>query len=154
MPSSHIDGRRGMSVCTVLSSDFPLEEVPPPPGLQIFLEPGKREAEYRNAGRGFAVFASDRFPELQTEKRYCFSLDVYGGEEALTAYLREQLEEAGEIEIWRVWLDGDFDHRVRKVKIGAGELTAEDIRELEQMEVWREDPVTGRRVDYCFLLTK
>lgn len=143
-----------MSVCTVLASDFPLEEVPPPPGLEIILRPGKGEAEYRNAGRGFAVFASDRFLELQTEKEYSYHLDIYGGEEALTAYLREQTEEAGEIEIWHVWLDGDFDHRVRKVKIGADELTAEDIRELEQMEVWREDPVTGRRVDYCFLLTK
>ena len=33
-------------------------------------------------------------------------------------------------------------------------LTAEDIRELERLEVWREDPVTERPVDYCFLLTK
>ena len=143
-----------MSVCTILASGFPLEEVPPPPGLEIILRPGKGEAQYRNAGRGFAVFASGWFPELQTEKEYTYSLDLYGGEEALAAYLREQLEEAGEIELWRVWLDGGFDHRVRKVKISADGLTAEDIRELEQMEVWREDPVTGRRFDYCFLLTK
>lgn len=143
-----------MSVLTILSSDFPLEEVPPPPGLEIILRPGKGEAEYRNAGRGFSFSASDWFLELQTEKEYCFNLDIFGGEEALAAYLREQLEEAGEIELWHVWLDGSFDHRVRKVKIGADELTAEDIRELEQMEVWQEDPVTGRRVDYCFLLTK
>ena len=53
-----------------------------------------------------------------------------------------------------VRLDGSFDHRVRKVGIGADELTAEDIRELERLEVWREDPVTERPVDYCFLLTK
>lgn len=143
-----------MSACTILASDFPLEEVPPPPGLEIILRPGQGEAEYRNAGRGFAVFASDRFLELQTEKECDFNLNIFGGEEALVAYLREQLEEAGEIELWRVWLDGSFDHRVRKVRIGADELTAEDIRELEQMEVWQEDPVTGRRVDYCFLLTK
>lgn len=143
-----------MSVFTILASDFPLEEVPPPLGLEIILRPGKGEAEYRNAGRGFAFSASDWFLELQTEKEYCFNLDIFGGEEALAAYLREQLEEAGEIELWHVWLDGSFDHRVRKVRIGADELTAEDIRELERMEVWREDPVTGRRVDYCFLLTK
>lgn len=143
-----------MSVFTILASDFPLEEVPPPPGLEIILRPGKGEAEYRNAGRGFAVIASDRFLELQTEKEYCFNLDIYGGEEALTAYLREQLEEAGEIELWHVWLDGDFDHRVRKVRIGADELTAEDIRELERLEVRQEDPVTGRLFDHCFLLTK
>ena len=143
-----------MSVCTILASGFPLEEVPPPPGLEIILEPGKGEARYRNAGRGFAVIASDRFPELQTEKGYTYILDLYGGEEALAACLREQVEEAGEIEVWRVWLDGGFDHRVRKVKIGADELTAEDIRELERLEVWQEDPVTGRRFDYCFLLTK
>ena len=142
-----------MSVFMILASDFPLEEVPPPPGLEIFWEPGKREAEYRNAGRGFAVFVSDWFPEIQTEKVYSFHLNIYGGEEALAAYLREQLREAGEIELWHVWLDGSFDHRVRQVEIGADELTAEDIRELERLEVWREDPVTGRRVDYCYLLT-
>ena len=142
-----------MSVVWVIASDIPLEEIPPPAGLEIVLWPGKREAEYRNAGRGFAVFASDRVLELQTEKEYFFGLDLYGGEEALAAYLWEQLEEAGEIELWHVWLDGSFDHRVRQVEIGADELTAEDIREMERLEVWREDPVTGRRVDYCYLLT-
>ena len=143
-----------MSVVCVLASDIPLEEVPPPPGLEITWYPERQEAEYRNAGRGFAVFESDWFPELQSEKEYFFHLSVYGGEEALAAYLREQLREAGEIELWHVWLDGSFDHRVRQVKIGADELTAEDIRELERLKVWREDPVTGRRVDYCYLLTK
>ncbi len=88
-----------MSVFTILASDFRLEEVPPPAGLEIIWYPEKQEAEYRNAGRGFAVFESDWFPEIQTEKMYFFHLDVYGGEEALTAYLREQLEEAGEIEL-------------------------------------------------------
>ena len=51
--------------------------------------PERQEAEYRNAGRGFAVFESDWFPELQSEKEYFFHLSVYGGEEALAAYLRE-----------------------------------------------------------------
>lgn len=144
-----------MSVYMLLSSDFPLEEVPSPPDLVIVLEPGKQRAEYRNAGRGFAVSALPWFPdEIHTEKEYLFNLDIYGGEEAVAAYLREQLEEAGEIELWHVWLDGSFDHRVRKVEIGADELTAEDIRELERLEVWREDPVAERLVDYCFLLTK
>ena len=144
-----------MSVYMLLSSDFPLEEVPSPPDLVIVLEPGKQGGEYRNAGRGFAVSALPWFPdEIHTEKEYLFNLDIYGGEEAVAAYLREQLEEAGEIELWHVWLDGSFDHRVRKVEIGADELTAEDIRELERLEVWREDPVTERPVDYCVLLTK
>ena len=143
-----------MSVYMLLSSDIPLEEVPVPPGLAIAREPGKQEAEYRNAGRGFAVSALPLFPEVQTEKEYLFNLAIYGGEEAVAAYLREQLEEAGEIELWHVWLDGSFDHRVRKVGIGTDELTAEDIRELERLEVWREDPVRERPVDYCFLLTK
>ena len=143
-----------MSVVWVLASDIPLEEVPPPAGLEIVLWPGKRETEYRNAGRGFAVFESDWLPEIQTEKAYFFHLDIYGGEEALAAYLQERLETAGEIELWRVWLDGSFDHCVRKVGIPSGELSAEDIRELEELEVWREDPVTGRPTDYCYLLKK
>ena len=143
-----------MSVVWVIASDIPLEEIPPPAGLEIVLWPGKREAEYRNAGRGFAVFATNRVLELQTEKEYFFGLDLYGGEEALAAYLREQLEEAGEIELWHAWLDGDFDHRIRKAEIPSGELSAEDIRELEELEVWQEDPVTGRPTDYCYLLKK
>ena len=108
-----------MSMFTILASDFPLEEVPPPPGLEITWYPEKQEAEYRNAGRGFAVFESDWLPEIQTEKTYFFHPDIYGGEEALAAYLREQLEEGGEIEFWHVWLDGSFDHRFRTVDIGA-----------------------------------
>ena len=65
----------------LLSSDFPLEEVPSPPDLVIVLEPGKQGAEYRNAGRGFAVSALPWFPdEIHTEKEYLFNLDIYGGE--------------------------------------------------------------------------
>ena len=138
-----------MSVYMLLSSDFPLEEVPSPPDLVIVLEPGKQGAEYRNAGRGFAVSALPWFPdEIHTEKEYLFNLDIYGGEEAVAAYLREQLEEAGEIELWHVWLDGDMDHRVRKAEIKADELTAEDIRELNALETWRE-PV----IYYCYQIT-
>lgn len=144
-----------MSVFTVLASDVPLREVPPPPNLEIILESGK-EAEYRNAGEGFAVFESVRFLELASEKEYFFHVNLYGSGRAedLAAYLREQLETVEEIEFWHVWLDGDFDHRVRKVEIASGELTAEDIRELLELEVWREDPVEGRLTDYCYLLKK
>ena len=137
-----------MSVYILLSSDIPLEEVPVPPGLVIAREPGKQEAEYRNAGRGFAVSALPWFLEVQTEKEYLFNLAIYGGEEAVAAYLREQLEEAGEIELWHVWLDGDMDHRVRKAELKADELTAEDIRELNALETWRE-PV----IYYCYQIT-
>ncbi|MDE7260689.1 MAG: hypothetical protein K2N78_01300 [Oscillospiraceae bacterium] len=143
-----------MSEVLMLVSDTPLEEVPPPAGLEIVLDLGKRETEYRNTGRGFAIFASDRVLELQTEKECFFGRDLYGVEEALAAYLREQLETAGEIELWHVWLDGSFDHRVRKVGISGDELTAEDIRELERLKVRQEDPVTGRPTDYCYLLTE
>ena len=55
-----------MSVYMLLSSDFPLEEVPSLPDLVIVLEPGKQGAEYRNAGRGFAVSALPWFLEVQT----------------------------------------------------------------------------------------
>ena len=143
-----------MSVLMILTADVPLKEVPPPPELMIVLDIGKQAAEYRNAGIGFAVFETDRVLELQTEKQYFFNVDSYGPghEENLAAYLREQLEEAGEIELWHVWLDGGFDHRVRRVEIAADELTAEDIRELESLEVWQRDPVTDAATDYCYLL--
>lgn len=145
-----------MSRVFVLASGAPLEEVPPPAGLEIVLDLDRRRVEYRNAGVGFAVYRTERIPEVQTEKP-CFSgLDLYGPghEEALAAYLRTQAEAAGDVELWHLWLDGGFDHRVRMAEIPAAELTAADFRELEALEVSRRDPVLEVPTDYCYQIKK
>ena len=54
-----------------------------------------------------------------------------------------------EVELWHIWQDMDFDHKVRKVKIPIHALTADDIQELSQLDVWKE-PV----VDYCYVVTR
>ena len=139
-----------MSHVMCLTSPVPLEEIPPPPGLVILLEAG--ETAYQNAGAGFAVFGEDPIPEVSTRLPLFYGLETYGPghEEALAAYLRAQAEAVGELEAWSLWLDGSFCHRVRRVDIPAGELTAEDLRELEALEVWRLDPVMEVPVDYCY----
>lgn len=91
--------------------------------------------------------------ELHTKKKYCACLEWEasnsGGAGEIIRYIREQLQRTDEVELWSVWLDGDFDHRVRKARIPADELTSEDLEELARLEVWRE-PVT----DYVYLVTR
>lgn len=118
-----------MSAYIFLVSDTPLEET------------GTDEA------CSFSVFRTNTFPELSTDKPYFAELDIYesGCEAAIAEYLKAQLKTISEIEVWHTWLDGDFNHKIRKVEIPLDSLTPEDIQELVDLEVYQE-PVT----DYCY----
>ncbi len=62
-------------------------------------------------------------------------------------YLRERLAGTDEIELWNCWLDDKPIHRIRRAVIPRGELTAEDIAELDNQPALKP-PLT----DYCFCI--
>ncbi|MDE7243345.1 MAG: hypothetical protein K2O18_05115 [Oscillospiraceae bacterium] len=143
-----------MSTLMLLASDAPLQEFYPPPDFDFTVTFYIDERRTEDSGRddGFAIIPRERVLEILSEKRYYASFEwLYtytpGRAERVIAYLKEHLKTAGEIEFWHVWQDMDFDHRVRKAEIPIDELSAEDIQELEQLEVWKE-PVT----DYCYVI--
>lgn len=136
-----------MSSCFFLASDAPLEAYSDPGPLVIDVD-RKKVTSGSLPGR-LEIWPRERVPELPSKKKYFAEAVVSPGcEERAVDYLLRQLGPAGELELWHVWLDGAFDHRVRRAEIHSASLTREDIEELERLEVSRE-PVT----DYCYLIT-
>lgn len=99
----------------------------------------------------FAVWPVEKSVGMRTEKRYCATLEwnryTPGRAGMLIEYLRERLAETDEIEMWNCWLDDEPIHRICRAVIPIGELTAEDIAELDNQLV-SKSPLT----DYCFCI--
>ncbi|MCI8422275.1 MAG: hypothetical protein HFF50_01910 [Lawsonibacter sp.] len=141
-----------MSSALLIASDFPLKEVPYPSDFVIQFDIDHRTVEDGGREDGFAIFPIRRVLELSTKKRYFAGIEwnyTPGRTKNIIEYLREHLEHVEEVELWHIWQDMDFDHKVRKVKIPIHALTADDIQELSQLDVWKE-PV----VDYCYVVTR
>ena len=137
-----------MSSVMVLASDFPLEAFISPAEKPVVLSEniGGTAVSIRFED-DFVVWPFEGYLEIPSHKKYFADLAIYNPdcEEKVAAYLKDLLETVPELELWHVWLDGDVDHRVREAVIAADTLTAEDIRELNALETWRE-PV----VYYCY----
>lgn len=89
--------------------------------------------------------------DIYTEKPYRVYLEwdyTKGRAEKVIQYIREHLEHTSEVEIWHVWLGNGVYPKIRKCTIPIGEFTADDLKELSDLEVCRE-PITH----YCFVIT-
>lgn len=139
-----------MSAYIFLASETPLEEVWEPSERPVFIDLDRETTEGGAFDSNFSVLHTNAVLELSTDKPCFASLEIYkpGCEAEIVEYLKTQLESAHEIEIWHTWLNGDFDHKIRKVEIPANRLIPEDIQELKNLEVYRE-PLT----DYCYQIT-
>ena len=101
----------------------------------------------------FSVRLTEKIYGMRTEKKYCAVFDrmkyTPGRAGLLINYLREQLADTPELELWHTWLDDEPMHRLRRAVIPIEELTPEDIEELEKKEVFSE-PTT----DYCYCIVR
>ena len=70
-----------------------------------------------------------------------------GRVEKVIQYIREHSEHTSEVEIWHVWLGDGVLPKFRNRTIALDEFTADDLKELSDLEVWRE-PITH----YCFTI--
>lgn len=99
----------------------------------------------------FAIWPVEKSVGMRTEKKYCAILEwnrcTTGRAGMLIDYLRKRLAETDEIELWNCWLDDEPIHRIRRAVIPIGELTADDIAELDNQPV-SKSPLT----DYCFCI--
>lgn len=143
-----------MSSTMLLASNAPFPEVTYPADFIVHFDVDGKVVDDGGKDDGFAIVPTERVLELSSEKTYFAVLEWYycytpGRAERIIAYLEKHLEHTDEIEFWHIWQDMDFGHRVRKAEIPIHTLTAEDIRELDQLAVWQE-PVT----DYCYVIVK
>lgn len=141
-----------MSSSILIASDVPLREVTYPPDHTVIFDVDRSVVDDGGMDDGFAIIPRERVLELSSEKKYFAVLEwQYTPRRAkkVIEYLKEHLAAADELELWHIWQDMDFDHRVRRVAIPISELSANDIKELNQLEVWKK-PVT----DYCYAITR
>lgn len=141
-----------MSSSILIASDVPLREVPYPPDHTVIFDVDRGVIDDGGMDDGFAIIPRERVLELSSEKKYFAVLEwqyTPGRAKKVIEYLKEHLAAADELELWHIWQDMDFDHRVRRVAIPISELSANDIKELNQLEVWKK-PVT----DYCYAITR
>lgn len=99
----------------------------------------------------FSIYTLDAsMDDLYTEKKYRAALEwdyTEGRAEKVIQYIREHLEHTDELELWHVWVGLYAVPNIRKCPIPLGELITDDLKELSDLEVWKE-PVTH----YCFVI--
>lgn len=72
-----------------------------------------------------------------------------GRAEQVIGYLKEQLENTDEIELWHIWQDGTKRFAIQTRRIAIDDLRPADIIELDDREVYAE-PLTR----YCLRITR
>jgi len=100
----------------------------------------------------FSIWPLDSSMEdIYTEKKYraCLEWEYTSGRaEKIIQYIREHLTNTAELEIWYIWMGNGVYPKIRKCEIPIDELTPDDLKELSDLEVYRE-PITH----YCFVIT-
>lgn len=132
-----------MSVCTFIASDFPLKEAAPERDypLHINLDNGQTYDGGTDDNYFLLPFAD---AGDYTYKKYSVHLEwnyyTEGRAKRIIEYLNDALQNAPSVEVWHVWLGGSdgFEERpvIHRQTISVDELTADDIREIDDAEIW------------------
>lgn len=97
----------------------------------------------------FAIWPLDSSTEdIYTEKPYQVYLEwdyTKDRAEKVIQYIREHLQHTPEVEIWHVWVGDGVRPKIRNCTIALDEFTADDLKELSDLEVCQE-PIPH----YCF----
>ena len=147
-----------MSACTFIASDFPLKEVAPIHDYpyEIILDNGQIYDGDADDSYSLLPFA-DAWE--YSDKKYAVYLQwsccTEGRAKRLIEYLKNTLQNAASVELWRVWLgvSGEFEDSpvIHRQSISADELTAKHIEEIDRADVWNtpDKAHPGRPSFYC-----
>ena len=92
--------------------------------------------------------------DIYTEKKYVAEVvpDLKELDE-LSEFLKQLAENAGEIEVWRIWQGVEYRPVIRTKEISVNSLTGEDLRELEAKDVANETTTSyGIPVQYRIIV--
>ncbi len=150
-----------MSVCTFLASDHPLPEVSPSQEYPLCIDIDRGEVIDGDADDNYFLHW---FCDTQqyTDKKYGVWLEwryTDGRARRLLDYIMENLRHTDCLEIWHVWLMDyyEFEERpfIHRTLVHAEELTTEDIREIDESEIWnRPDRNYPQRPSFYCLTVK
>lgn len=151
-----------MSVCKFIASDMPLAEFRPsqeyPYHVNIddgTIYDGDADDNY------FLFFFKD--VDLYTEREYGVYLEwdyTEGRARQIIEYIKKALEESESVEFWSVWLMDYYEYEdrpyIHRTEISIDELTVEDIKEINDAEIWnKSDKMNPERPSYyCLTITR
>ena len=151
-----------MSVCKFIASDMPLAEFRPsqeyPYHVNIddgTIYDGDADDNY------FLFFFKD--VDLYTEREYGVYLEwdyTEGRARQIIEYIKKALEESESVEFWSVWLMDYYEYEdrpyIHRTEISIDELTVEDIKKINDAEIWnKSDKMNPERPSYyCLTITR
>ena len=133
-----------MSLILFLASDAPLETVSNPHVTrEIIIDMNTGAVNDGGFDDDFAIYDMDiRLgpDESLMDHRVVIECDLtLGRAKRILTYIRDQMENNEEIELWSVWL-GDYDQRICYYDAHINELTPEDLLEIACLPI-RETPM-------------
>lgn len=151
-----------MSVCTFIASDFPLKEVAP--SQHYPLEINVDNGTIYDGGADDNFFLNEFLSvDDYTNKKYGVCLEWHytvGRAKRIIEYIKCVLENTNSVEFWHVWLMDYYEYEdspvIRKKTISIDKLVVEDIKEIDNAEIWNKpDKIyPGRPSFYCLTITR
>lgn len=151
-----------MSICTFIASDSPLPEAAPGKAYPLVIN--------LDAGTVYDGGADDNFflstfkdVRQYTDKKYGVYLAWHytdGRAKKILEYIENALKDDPTVEIWHVWLTDYYEYDespvIRKCTVPFSQLTVDDIKEIDSVEIWntpdKRNP--GRPSFYCLTVER
>ncbi|HZK26903.1 MAG TPA: hypothetical protein VFD00_05100 [Thermoclostridium sp.] len=150
-----------MSVCTFIVANCPLDEVKPSKEYPLMINVDTGSFFDGDADDNFTLY---EFMEVTdyTDKTYGVYLEwayyTEGRAKLILKYIEDALSRTDTVEVWHVWLNGDYyeyDERpiIYRKTLHIHEVVPEDIREIDNAEIW-ENANSIRPIHYCLKILK
>ncbi len=149
-----------MSVCTFLAADVQLPEVKPEKVYPIYVNVDEGTIDDGGADDNYSLYL---FRDVSTysEKKYGVCLEwqyfTEGRAKQMIDYIEKVLLDTDSVELWHVWLTDywEYDERpiMHKTQTTIDKLTTEDIKKIDDAEVWRKDE-KNRPFFYCLQIVR
>ena len=151
-----------MSVCRFIASDMPLAEFKPSQEYPYHVNIDEGTIYDGGADDNYFLFFF-KDVDLYTEREYGVYLEwdyTDGRARQIIEYIKKALEESESVEFWSVWLMDYYEYEdrpyIHRTEISFDELTVEDIKEINDAEIWnKSDKMNPERPSYyCLTITR
>lgn len=133
-----------MSICTFIASDYPLPVVAPLQDYPLEINIDNGTIYDGNADDNFFLHVFEDVHRY-TDKKYAVWLEwnyTDGRAKQILKYIKEALHDTDCLELWHVWLMDYYEYEdspvIHNRTISLKELTAKDIEEFDNAEIWNE----------------
>lgn len=151
-----------LSICTFLASDHLLSTVSPAQDYPLEINMDHDTIYDGGADDNFFLHIFEDVT-CYTNKKYGVSLEWYytnGRANQILKYIKEALQDTDCIELWHVWLMDSYEYEdspvIHNQTVSIDELTIEDIKEVDQAEIWNtpDKRYPKRPSFYCLTITR